>query len=93
MTTYKYELEADQKTSGYGGYWLELNRQIEVFASNYAEATRKALDALPTPRRDTNGWVFTTKKITEIPEPDVATEEIHFEPREIRKKFRMKGAH
>lgn len=92
MTTYKYELEADQKTSGYGGRWLELNRQIEVFAPNYAEATRKALEALPTSRSDTNGWVFTTKKITEVSEPDIAPEEIYFEPREIRKKFRMKGA-
>lgn len=93
MTTYKYELEADQEIRGYNSRRLNLNRQIEVFASNYAEATRKALEALPTPRRDTSGWVFTTKKITEIPEPDVAPEEIHFEPREIRKKFRMKGAH
>lgn len=92
MTTYKYELEADQEVQGYNSRWLELNRQIEVFAPNYVEATRKALEALPSPRSDTEGWAFTTKKITEVSEPDIAPEEIYFEPREIRKKFRMKGA-
>lgn len=93
MTTYKYELEADQEVQGYNSRWLELNRWIEVFASNYAEAVQKALEALPTPRNDTGGWKLSTRKITEIPEPDVAPEEIYLEPREIRKKFRMKGAH
>lgn len=65
-TTYKYILNADQHTNGYHGKWLNLDRCITVYASDYEEAAAKAWAALPPPRTDTGGWKLFTREIAEI---------------------------